>query len=55
VSETRLQRKRRKNAEFWGSAFNGAKKGLGDGIIAEAEKKNRAVERRKRAQFRRNN
>lgn len=52
MSETRLQRKRRMNADFWGAALNGARKGLGANIIAEASKKNRQVERRKRAQFR---
>lgn len=52
MGETKLQRKRRLDAELWGGMFNKVADGAGDRMIREAENKNRRVEKRKRAQFR---
>lgn len=59
MSETRLQRKRRENAEFWGKMFSKARDAKGNRPktkhthwLFEALAKNKQVEKRKRAQFR---
>ena len=52
MSETRKQRKRRENAEMWANIVGGADKAMASNFKNEAQRVNRNVERRKRAQFR---